>query len=290
MSDGIGLTTILGCLSSGEPVMGVSPADWESCGNSPHQDYFASNQLSWRPGLSHFRGDSLRSFAHIDLAEVAMKMREWNMRLPTPPPTPGGVYMISQYRELLKWMEEGKELNDVFDWPVFWLKQGVSFFSSTWSNDPVVQIMTQEGDFVYLVRAKTELRGMEILYAVNKIMAGLGASRGSYDGVQVPFVYADMDPDLSWLLGFRNKGWFVSYAKQKILFGMNHIGFAVREEASVITMKAIIPNRNQPYVLSPDGEPFLFWRLRSGVGFPLSVFQFTKGDFKDPGDLENIIA
>jgi len=94
---------------------------------------------------------------------------------------------------------------------------------------------------------------------------------------------------MDWILGMENDDYFIAYAQQKILFGMNELGFAVREETGMGMRLTCAMREPEPYILSPNGESFLFWRRRTGVPFPISMFQFTKDDFKDPGDLNKIV-
>lgn len=109
-----------------------------------------------------------------------------------------------------------------------------------------------------------------------------------FSGVQAPCVKAEIDAPMGWILGLRNGGFYISYAQQKIEFGMNELGFAVREETGM-SMERCIMRPRPPFILSPNGEKFLFWRRRTGVEYPISMFQFGPEDFKDPGDLSKII-
>lgn len=293
MAEGIGITTVLGCLAAGEPLMGVKPSGWWGTTDA-HKDQkmFVARQLGWRSGLNTF-GDTLRSFAHFDPKLVSDKAKEWKMRIQVPDDfTDGGVGMISQYKEKLDWLYSGERVDYLFPYPTFWLKRVVGFFMHRYSAEPVVSIATNSktNDVVYLTRWTDPLSGLGILRQIEKIEENLNPLPREYDGVQVPCVLADMDVDLSWILGMKNNGWFVSWALQKILFGMNEKGFAVREETAMRTMKGSVGDKPEPYVVSPKGESFLFWRRRPNVSFPLSIYQFTSEDFKDPGDLSEIVA
>lgn len=291
MSKGIGITTVLGCLAAGEPLMNVTPSGWWGL-DTAHEDqkHFLAHQLGWRGSLDKF-GEVLRSFAHFDYSQVRAKAGEWNMRIEIPSNLPaGGVYMISQYKEKIDWLFTGERVDYLFSYPTFWLRDGLGFFMHRYSMEPVVSIATKTGDVVYVTRWSEPLSGLGILRQIEKIEENLVPSSRNYDGVQIPCISSDMDVDMSWILGIKNKDWFVAWAKQKILFGMNEKGFAVREETGMYTMKGISFDQPDPYVVSPKGESFLFWRRRPGVEFPLSIYQFTSEDFKDPGDLDKIVS
>ncbi len=285
---GLGFSTIIGCLSQGEKLMGVSPSDWMS--SHPGAELFMERQAGWRESLERF-GEELRSFATNDPTEVAKKASEWNMRLAMPPTFPNGsIYMISQLKELIEWAVAGSVVSGR-PWPEFRLKgHSVSFHIHGGSREPVVSLMTKkEGDIVYLTRWNQPLDGFDLLRQIEKIEAGM-VEQDNFSGVDIPCVKAEVEPDLGWLLGMKNMDWFVAYAKQRIEFGMNRFGFAQREETVMVTMRGIAPAPRPIYQLSPNGESFLFWRRRSGVKFPVSMYQFDQVDFKDPGDLKNIVA
>ncbi len=294
MSQGIGITTTVGCLEAGEPLMNVSPDGWRSLPDaSEDQMLFVHRQFDWRPGLKHF-GNSLRSFAHCDYPMVQRKAEEWKMRIQIPSGLPsGGVLMISQYKEMLKWLYGGTRVDYLFDYPTFWLKMGLGVFSHRYSSEPVFSIATdsETKDVVYVTRWPELLTGMGILRQIEKIEESMAYSSREYDGVQIPCVLADMNVDMSWILGMRNGHWHIAWAAQKILFGMNEKGFAVQEDTGLLSMKGDLNStKPEPYVVSPNRQPFLFWRRRPGVSFPLSIYQFTSEDFKNPGNLSAIVS
>lgn len=291
MSTGFGVTTFLDCLRSGEPIMGVQPSNWFATVQGD-QEYFAGNQMQWRAGLDLF-GDTLRSFAHFDPILVRQKASEWAMQVQLPAQIPSnGLLMISQYKEMMEWLVKGERVDSRFAYPTFWLKKGVGLYLSAHVKEPVVAIQTNSRtkDVVYVTRWNDGVGGsIELLKLIEKIHGSLTPYYREFDGVQIPCVHADIAVDLSWALGLTNSGWVVAWAAQKILFGMNQVGFAVREESAVLTMRGPAP-RSEPYVVSPSGESFLFWRMRPGVSYPISMFQFTKDNFKDPGDLNKIVS
>lgn len=290
MSSGLGITTLLGCLDSGEKLADLQPEDWKEGGKlSSEQDTFLELQAGWRKGLEFFDTKSLRSFATNVHDDVLKKMLEWKMRLdPLPKGGPGAVYMISQLKEMMKWKKVGKKVTHR-EWPEFILEEDVSFYLWPYFNDLVVKVEVEGGDTVYLLRLNDPLSGFELYTMIKAVEDQMVlVEQVEYRGVQIPCVMADLEPDTEWLLGIINKGWFISYIQQKILFGMNEEGFAVREETAM-AMEKCIRFEPKPYIISPNGESFLFWRRRPGVSFPISMFQFTKEDFKNPGDLNAIV-
>lgn len=290
---GLGFSTIMGCLSQGESLMNVHPGNWTS--NDPAANLFIQRQEGWRAGLAAF-GEELRSFATLYPNEVTQKASEWGMRLAMPPTFPAGsVYMISQLKELIEWLYEGSQVYSR-PWPEFKLDKAVAgYYIHRFSSEPVIAFNTKKaGDTVFMTRWSQPLDGFGLLKQIEEIEAAMVQSgdrwEQPYSGVNIPCIKAEVEPDLGWLLSLVNRDWFVAYAKQRIEFGMNRLGFAQREETVMVTMRGMVSRPKQPYVLSPNGESFLFWRRRSGVAFPVSMYQFDRADFNDPGDLKNIVA
>jgi len=304
MSTGLGLTTILECLKSGEREMGLNPADWQVGSDNKGQKLFAAKQFGWRTGLRFFKKEALRGFATTVHQELVDKMVEWKMRI-QPPPDLGftAVYMIAQLKESLKWAKTGERYyrRDA-DWPEFLLKEAMFFRFGPGERDLVAVVKTREddtaegdtveGDTVYMMPYTGDvLEGMKLVEAIEAIEAAMKPEFSpKYKGVVPPCIKAMIDVSLDWLLGMINDGNFIAYAKQRIEFGMNEKGFAVREETVIGTLRTCAPRVElKPFILSPNGEPFLFWRRRPGVEFPISMFQFTKDHFADPGNLDDIV-
>lgn len=294
MSTGLGLITILGCLQEGEKVAGLDPRNWSMntiCPTTYFIDKFAKYPKDIP--LKHFSAESLRSYASNVHPDVIAKMNEWKMRLdPIPEGGPTAIYMISQLREMMDWLEAGQRVTR--QWPEFILNKGVRFLGvgRGCTAGMVVEISVKGGDKVYLYRHDQPMEdGLDLLqFVMESIEMEMWNyySPRPYFGVQIPCVSADLESDLSWILGMENDGYTITYAQQKILFGMNELGFAVREETAM-SMERCLQEESKPYILSPNGESFLFWRRRPGVFAPVSLFQFTKEDFKDPGDLSKIV-
>jgi hypothetical protein len=293
MSQGLGFTTILGCLQAGEEVAGLRPEDWVrgDKASSEMVRFLREENIPWRQSLKYFDEDSLRSYATLAILDLKKKMQEWKMHLDDLPDGGlGAIYMISQLRENLKWLKMGTIADPRMEWPEFILKDHVIFsrFREHTLN-PVIGIEMENGDRVYMIRQFDPVASIDLRFTIEMIEKRMEPYYGyDYAGVQIPCVSTDMEADLSWLVGIKNKEYFVSYAQQKILFGMNQTGFAVREETAMTMRKTCIV-LNEPYILSPNGEGFLFWRRRPGVSYPISMFWLSKEDFKDPGDLTKIV-
>jgi hypothetical protein len=290
MSLGFGIVTILGCLDEGERLANLKPEGWQ--GNGLEQEYFASLQRESRQCLDRFDKTKLQSFATTAHAEVLAKMAEWKMRLnPVPDGGPGTVYMLSQLKEHLKWIKAGKKVTGR-PWPEFILNgDAVHIFHFGVGMEPVIGIDLENGDSLFLQRYNHPINSffelMPTITTIDLVKSKI-CEEGLPGGVQIPCISADLEPDLKWMIGMENDDYVIGYAQQKILFGMNQEGFAVREEAAV-SMTRGIHIEPMPYILSPKGESFLFWRLQAGTGLPISMFWFTKDDFKDPGDLNKIV-
>jgi len=298
MSTGLGLPTILDCLRAGEKEMGLEPEGWQAGTNAcDEQKLFAAKQVGWRQGLALFGSKSLRSYATAIHENVLAKMKEWNMRI-APPPNLGftAVYMISQLKELLKWVERGKRYQRGVAWPEFKLSDAEFFRFGPGERDLVVTVKTENGDTVYLMpdNTGTSLEGMALLEAILETEDSMKPeSFPKYKGVVVPCVMAKIKTNLEWILGLANQGNVIVYAEQEIEFGMNELGFAVREETVLGSLRSIKPPRQpEPFILSLNGEPFRFWRRRAskdGDSYLISMFQFTRDHFVDPGNLEDIV-
>ena len=291
-SSSLGISTILGCLMAGEPKMvGALSNAWHAplSGGNPDMDYFLQHQFAWREGMQHIR-DGFQSFATLSQPEVVAKMAEWKMRLPPPPVFAGrAVYMISQLKELLSWMEKGTRHDHRVAWPEFRLNKGVSFMTNGVTSEPLVLIRTKNGDLVSVMRYEPALSGFELLKFIEQAEENVKFYPGEFDSVQIPCVLADMKPSLNWILRMENLNDYIAFALQAILFGMNEEGFAQREETLMASRSFSVMAGGDNYLLSPEGQSFMFWRRRRGVEFPLSMYQFARPDFKDPGDLKKIV-
>lgn len=293
MSNGLGLATILGCLQAGEKVAGLLPQDWTPDPKAVmfaklQQRDFLLHQLGLRPSMKVF-GSELKAFATTVHPDVIATMHEWKMKIDDlPAGGPGSVYMISQLKEMLMWKVPGERVTrDDISWPEFVLKEHVEFFSykSGDANNIVVRVEVENGDFVFFTNMSPTF-AFDIWLLADQIEAEMKPARHNYGGVQIPCIDADIEADLSWIIGMRNNGYYISYAQQKIRFGMNELGFAVQEDTGMMFEKCCL---QEPYILSQNGEPFLMWRRRAGVNFPISMFEFSRDDFKDPGELAKII-
>jgi len=289
MSDGLGLTTILGCLQAGEQFAHLDPAGWlPGLGADQGQVLFANLQASWRPGLQRFDRDALQLYATDSHPQLIAKMREWAMQQDPPPPGGrGSMYLISQVKELGKWRVPGQRVERGVGWNEFQLN--ASFFTTGDDQVGVVaSVVAKNGDMVYMTRAPETVSGMDFYTTITEIELQMKPLPRVYDKVVPPCVNASIHPYLGWILGLVNGGNFISYAQQGMEFGMNEFGFAVKEGAVIETERSIQTAPRQ-FFLSPDGKAFLFWRRRAGVLYPASMFQFTRDDFRDPGDLAKIV-
>lgn len=294
MSTGLGFTTVLGCLQAGEEIVRLKPEDWVRSGKACSEmvRFLREENIPWRKSLKYFDEDSLRSYATQVLPDIKKKMQEWKMHLNDLPDGGfGAIYMISQLRENLKWLKMGKMADARLEWPEFILEDHVNFYRyEEHALNPVISIEVENGDRVYMIRQFDRVASIDLPWAIRNIEERMRPYYGyDYVGVQIPCVSADIEADLSWLVGIKNKEYFIAYAQQKILFGMNQTGFAVREETGMMMRETCVREPKSPYILSPNGEGFLFWRRRPGVPYPVSMFWFYNEDFKDPGDLSKIV-
>ncbi len=293
MSEGLGLATILGCLDAGEKLMGLRPEDWKAANNANFgQHMFVDFQRLFRPGLKYFDAETLRSFATNVHPDLLKKMAEWKMRLDSPPDDgPDAIYMISQLREQMNWLFTGKRADR--DWPEFVLTKGIHFYNVGYTDNFVVRIDVAGGDKVFVVRlgkpGDKPLAGLDIYQVITLFETTLEpALKCKYEAVQIPCIYAEMEPSLNWILGMHNRGKEIAYAQQKLVYAMNEVGFVALEETAMTALEVYHPEP-VPFILSPNGENFLLWRRRKGVEFPISMFHFTPDNFKDPGDLSKIV-
>lgn len=289
MSDGLGFKTILSCLDAGEQEAGLRPEGWEADkASGSEQRYFASVQAAWRPGLKFFDKKNLRAFATTSHSALLAKMSDWNMNLAQiPQGQPGSVYMISKHSEIVEWLATGKRVvrQGVDE---FILTEGIQLMDVGDRGNYLVRARTKIGDTVYMYRCPEDLGGgfgiLERIEDLERRMCPVYSDK--WAGLQAPCVYALMEPSLRWILGLKNEEWYITYAQQLIRFGMNEKGFADLEETGLSMMRG---GMKLPWVLSPDGQSFIFWTRREGVLFPPSMYQISTQDFKDPGDLNKII-
>lgn len=286
------ISTILGCLEASEPLMNVTADGWyrPSEIKSPGMDVFLANQLEWRQYLEYFRKE-MRSFATPHQPEVVTKMVEWKMQVPPPPSYPGNaVYMISQKKELVNWLFEGTRDDERVQWPEILLNRGLSFYESDLVQGPVVGIKTdKKGDTVYVARYKYLLDDFQLLDLIQRINKTKEVIDSEYSNLQMPCIFKSKLSPLNWILGMRNAKWYIAYAMQNVIIGVNENGAGEKAD-TVMASRSLSVKEIKTYYIAEEGQPFIFWKMRDGVAYPQMMHQFLKKDFEDPGDLSLIVA
>lgn len=294
-SSALGITTVLQCLSSIEAEIGLKADEWKNFSPKadPDFEWFLENQASWRPGLKYFDPNDLKGFATRDLQKLMEKMEEWEMQVKPPKEGPdGSVYAISKLLEMVNWKYTGEKVFRPGIYPEFLLSGGIQFWSHPFSSEPLISIETEKAtDTVWITRTDEDLSGLALVRRIDQMVASRGRWSGEYySDVQIPCIKAKIEPSLNWLVRtMKNMRWFIYDANQLVLFGMNELGFVVLEETSMTACLESIVYKLPPYIVSPNGEGFIFGRTRNGVNFPISALHLTREDFKDPGDLKDVV-
>lgn len=162
-------------------------------------------------------------------------------------------------------------------------KHGVSFFD-VGEREPAVCIETKGRDGVIILRTDdAPLNEFELASRANLILSQVQKSNQwgrDYDGVDLPMVYFDVQPDISWLVGLKtDRGAEIMQAVQQVTFGMNQFG-ARAKQASALGATRGISIENYYKV---DG-PFLVIFGRVGCKLPTFHAYVEESDFRDPGD------
>jgi hypothetical protein len=293
-STALGLTTILKCLSVAEAEIQLSANNWKGSPDAdPDFRWFLANQASWRSGLEYFNPEDLKGFATRDFQKVLAKMAEWKMKVDPPAESAAEdcIYAISKLLEMVNWKVKGKPISRPGMYPEFSLGNFVRFWSHDFSDEPLVSITTENDDTVWVTRQTQEISGLSLVHRIADIVASAKPWQGdTYTEVHIPCVKVEIKPSLDWLVRTMiNEGWFVSDAKQLVRFGMNEQGFVVLEETAMSVSFEACVSESLPYIVSPNGEGFLFGRTRKGVRFPISAFHLTSEAFQDPGNLEDVV-
>lgn len=293
MTDALGISTILKCLDVAEAEIGLKADGWK--GNAQAESdfkWFLENQAAWRAGLKNFDQESLKGFATRDFAKLLEVMEKWEMKVEPPQQAEeGSVYTISKLLEEVSWTVIGERVLRPGMYPEFSLKNDVGFWANGYSDEPLISILTENGDTVWITRSDEELKGLALLHRVHNLVAEKEVWSGKhYSGVHIPCIKTEIKPSLSWLVRtMKNQHWFIADAKQLIRFGMNETGFIVLEETSAgFVFECYIPPA-KPYIVCPKGEGFIFGRTRPGVKFPISAFHLTNEAYKDPGNLKDVV-
>lgn len=161
---------------------------------------------------------------------------------------------------------------------------GVKVFTVQGSNEPLVRIITKNGDLCYILQASRPEGKIELYAAIDEIRRAPRAE-GYIKSLSIPMIKARHEVDISDVVGLSIGGRFViESAKQEIRFGMNEKG------ARALTATGVTVGITS---FNPDGDividsEFLIWFERPGFDVPVFAGFFGIDDWKNPGDLNSI--
>lgn len=292
MSTTMGILTIAKCFDDAAAYLGQRTLYWVAI--NPEQERWLWEYQLCRDSLSLV--PTLKGWARPTAEELNQILHEnkYDIRLnPWPPGLGFGVIAINDFT--VQYLVEGVTEESwghkitINDHPAFRLGSdaGFEFWESPIHRDPVIRIPTKEGDMIYMTKYRTKPVGFELLDAVRQIRDELRPSRMYAEGVVIPMVKLDQQPDISWLVGMNCRAeldnWVIAQALQQVKFGMNQFGARVREATAIAVMRGVhIP---EYYYLN---EKFLLWIERDGITVPLFMAHVTQEDWVDPGDLANL--
>jgi len=200
---------------------------------------------------------------------------------------PEGFGVVSILDRLVNWLTTGEDRTVRVDgktYPAFRLTEGVEFWNTSDSPNPIVKIQTKSGDTVCLTFGDQELEGVEL---AKKILHIVQAEKipnwDSYDGVIIPDVMIDMKPSLDWLLGMstrdeKDQTWFISQALQQAKFAMNKLGARIKV-ATAIAMSRGLPPEPKPDLIFD--RPFYLWiEGREGSKLPMAMIYVDTDTWK----------
>ena len=291
---------ILGCLQAAEKYLKgigrVGKVDWQT--TNKLQEVFRDIFL---PHLSEvdLLGVNLKYRADVCAAVINQWFKEHGFDIKLDEGPPGSFCVGSILDVLVNWIEKGvkTEVDSPVTgktYPAVEIKSGMSVFEDASAHPwPIVQLVTREGDKVYLtVAGNLPEWKFETCFPIasrisdlsNKVIRGMPS--GKYGKVVFPMVDYDDKIDLSWILNMRTgnttNDFYIHKAVQQTQFRMNEIGARARSAVGM-QMRCMCAINQRPTLLID--RPFLLWIERTGINIPLFTGVFAEDVWKRPKGL-----
>jgi hypothetical protein len=211
-----------------------------------------------------------------------------------------GVGVASVLDMLVEWVTKGTQTSitrynpsdysrEVF--PGFLLEDGVETFSVAGHQHPLVRLHTKTGHSLWLTTAQEPESGLELATFAQHTLVSQRRPDYNWDGVKVPMLEINVQPDLGWMIGAHTvstDGEYheISQAFQMFRLRANEVGARVRVATGFATRGVSIGP--VPYVFS---EPFIgFFTQPGNDKLAIAAFFADTDSWQNPGGtLEELV-
>lgn len=250
-----------------------------------------------------FSEKELRAYVDTVAANLNAILKQEGFSIELSDFAPGNFGVVSILDILVEWLKVGdvREVSDAqgtlypaveFEDVVYVDGVQQHIFTSAMSpahTHPIATLMTKSGDKLCLTVAGEELSGFALIKRIDDIRGGASVP-ANYEYLRFPMIDYDKKIDISWLQGLQavssvGRPYEVAKALQQTKFKMNQYGARLKDAVAIEMGCTSV--RPPPPRLIID-RPFFLWIERPGVPVPVMYAYFDEGDWKDPGDLENM--
>lgn len=268
--------------------------------NKMQREFIGTFYASSYDKLGAFNDLELRSWASrdVDALNSILKKERFDIQL-EPFHDARSFGVVSILDVLVKWLEKGqKSLLNVDDKNYDAVKMDAGFdvwFSPNYRH-PLLRVLTESGDKVWMTIADEPLEGFSLLKKIVNIKQNIQPE--NYDEAKFPMIDYNQKIDITWLCGLEIPNYAVKQALQQTKFKMNEDGAHVKS-AVAIEMKCTCvcgPKSRKTVVID---KPFYLWIERPTKKFdarikqiipvlPLPVLAgyFDTDCWKNPGNLD----
>lgn len=264
-----------------------SELQWESV-NDKQKQFFGwltgnADKLKYLcglQGLASLRHEELNAF----LVEHGFK--------PKFKPFEDGIGVASILDMLVNWIETAIDYpvrRGEQEYPGFRIHADV--FITPWSDRPLVQLTTKTGHSVWLIMAPEPANESDLALSAQEIAGTSKHSFHHYDGVVIPKLEIDIEPDLDWLKGTRTtiwrKPWQIDQAFQMFKLRLNEKGARVKVATGMVAVAASAGPSSGPLIFD---QPFIGYFTHPGLDdLPIAAFYAGIDSWKEPsGSLEEL--
>jgi hypothetical protein len=205
----------------------------------------------------------------------------------------GGFGVVAILDRLVHWIFAGNEcvINvSGVSYPAFRLEDGIEFYTSAEHPNPLVSIMTETCDRVWLTVADSECSGLELFEKIRLIKSSPLRDNWTYGRVVVPETLIDLVVNIDFLLGLSTTDehdtvWMITQAVQQLKFAMNAKGAHLKVATGLGLEMAAAPMSEKELVLD---KPFFMWiEPREGGDLPMGALLIAEDSWKK-ADLDQI--
>ena len=249
-------------------------------------------------GLTFFSTDELKSLVSTDFQKLNEFLSEagFDIRL-TDPCDPRAIGAVAILDVLDTWVARGRRTKPIQyehnNYPAFKLTgAGIKISSVDKHRNPLVTLVTEKGDVVYITVPNKPYKGFELLHYITDLINRKNRLINGYDGVIMPEVKLEEGNDISYLKGTslftRNSQYFIDQALQQTKFAMNKHGFRAKS-AVALTLSLVAPyfeKRKKNYY--KVDQPFVIAIVRNGMQIPYFAGYITPDFWQEAGDLNDL--